>query len=146
MSDLKCHYCGAECKISTTWVPKFCVRCKRQECLAEGPLFDTPEAARAAHARVMPVPVWTTETVVVGGWFWVMGSTGQMVDIRHMDPEGVRLLLAHGCKIAGPLEPPPSAEPVRFDRLGVVGHRKTGKGIIAALADAFAEPAEGGAG
>ena len=65
MSDaIKCHWCGGACEVNE-WARLHDVAhnvvCLNVDCLAEGPLAATPEAAVAAWERVAAKPVWTTE-------------------------------------------------------------------------------------
>lgn len=71
MSDdaLRCHYCGERCGVYGA-EPYLRVVCTAPDCVSSGPRFPTPEAARAAHARVMPVPAWTRKSPKEGEPTW----------------------------------------------------------------------------
>ena len=87
MRDLKCHYCGAECRISGRG--RHYVSCLA--CRADGPMCDDPEAAAAAHATVMPVLRWSSEPPKVGAATWHRCEHSEYAArlVRYYDPTDI---------------------------------------------------------
>jgi len=112
---LRCHYCGTEMEVVNAYgVERLdCfLRCKFEHCTACGPNSPNLSAAIAAHARVMPVPVWTMEPAKVPGDYYVIDAPGCEPDFDRITARDIERGTFAGSWTYGPITPPPlSAEP-----------------------------------